>query len=333
MKVLAGTGRGVFCVGGGQADIVPRQMLQSRGIRDLSQHGSRLFAGTGAGLYVSDDLGESWRLAGLADFEVWQTRGSGDVLYATTQPAALFKSTDGGDTWDELPSLAAESEAAGWGIPLDPPVPGRARALVVDEADTQHLWVGVEVGGVMESRDGGETWVLALPGGNPDLHMMYAHPAEPTVLFASTGYGRLDGVAEMIEGNAGVFRSDDGGENWSYAWWGIEPRYSRPMCIDTRTPFALTVASAPNAFSSFKDADGAGAMLFRSEDRGASWRSLCDADHSPAAANIHGLNVDPEVPGGVLVGTDTGEAWRVSNDAVWTRIGQGMPAVLSIIGV
>jgi photosystem II stability/assembly factor-like uncharacterized protein len=191
--------------------------------------------------------------------------------------------------------------------------------------------VGVEVGGVASTDDGGATWRVDLPGGNPDIHMMAAHPAKPEVLFASTGYGRIDGVAEMIEGNAGVFRSDDGGATWRYAWRGVTPRYARPMCIDPRAPYALTVASAPTAFSSYKDEGGARAMLYRTEDGGETWRSLCDAEHSPSAANFHGLVPDPSAAGGVLVGTDTGEVWRVSDAGAWTRLGAGMPSVLSIL--
>lgn len=72
------------------------------------------------------------------------------------------------------------------------------------------------------------------------------------------------------------------------------------------------------------------AMLFRSEDGGKSWRSLCDAAHSPSRVNIHGLTPDPDVAGGVVIGTDTGEVWRVSNDAKWTPLGSDMPAVLSV---
>ncbi|MBD16414.1 MAG: hypothetical protein CMJ72_14850, partial [Planctomycetaceae bacterium] len=164
-KILAGTGRGVYCLEEGAG----RQTLQSRGVRDLFENGGRLFAGTGAGVHRSDDGGETWQGPSLAEFEVWQVRGHGDVLYATTQPAALFRSEDNGASWNELPALAKASESAGWCIPLEPPMPGRARALVVDTRDANHLWVGVEVGGVMESHDGGETWDLVLPGENPDL--------------------------------------------------------------------------------------------------------------------------------------------------------------------
>ena len=111
------------------------------------------------------------------------------------------------------------------------------------------IWVGVEVGGVARSSDGGQSWKVDLPGDNPDIHMMFAHPVEPGVLFVSTGYGRFDGVAEELEGNAGVFRSADYGETWEYVWKGMTPRYSRPLCIDRRDPYSVTVASAPTAFS------------------------------------------------------------------------------------
>ena len=329
MTLLAGTSKGVFSING-----KPRHVLEGRGVRDLFQTDGRVFAATGRGLYVSDDHGITWSTAAeLSDKEVWQVRGTADMLIAGTQPAGLYQSDDRGDSWREVSSFSTSPEAAEWCIPVKPPLPGRARALVVDAADPRRLWVGVEVGGIMHSNDGGETWRLTLPGDNPDLHMMYAHPARPGVLFASTGYGRLDGVADMVEGNAGVFRSEDYGETWEYAWRGITPRYSRPMCIDERAPFALTVASAPTAFSSYRDDGGAQAMLFRSEDGGEHWRSLCDADHSPSAANIHGIAPDPVAAGGVLAGTDTGEVWRVSDAAEWTLLAEGMPAVLSVLAI
>ncbi|HIG39123.1 MAG: hypothetical protein ABGY96_05635 [bacterium] len=328
MKVLAGTSRGIFSIENSQA----LNVLETRRVRDLVYLDGRLFAGTGNGLFVSNDEGESWQLAGLEDREVWQIRAaSNDVLYASTQPAGLFRSEDGGVTWEEVTTFAQNPESDKWCIPVTPPLPASARALVIDRDNPAHLWVGVEVGGIMRSTDAGETWTLNLPGENPDLHMMFAHPQNPAVLFASTGYGRLDGVAEMIEGNAGVFRSDDGGDSWNYVWKGITPRYSRPMCIDSRPPFGLTVASAPTAFSSYKNEGGAGAMLFRSENEGESWRSLCDEAHSPATENFHGLIPDPGSPGGVLIGSDSGNVWQVSNDAEWKQLASGLPAVLSIV--
>lgn len=325
MKVLAGTSRGIFRINGG----APDQVLTARGVRDIVDIGGRLFAGTAEGVWISDDDGADWRCTGLADREVWQVRAAGDgLIYAGTQPAGLFRSADNGESWTEIESFIRSPEAERWCVPIDPPLPGRARAIVIDRQNPKRIAVGVEVGGIMLTEDGGESWDLVMPGGNPDLHMMFADPERPEVLYASTGYGRFDHIAEMVEGNAGVFRSEDGGRHWDYAWKGMTPRYSRPMCIDAAAH--LTVASAPTAFSHYKDEGGAKAMLYRSDDGGANWRSLCDAAHSPSPANFHGLTVDPEQDGGVLVGTDTGELWRVSSDAGWAKLGEGMPAVLSI---
>jgi hypothetical protein len=74
-------------------------------------------------------------------------------------------------------------------------------------------------------------------------------------------------------------------------------------------------------------------MLYRSEDHGGTWRSLGDAAHSPSEANFHGLVPDPQEAGGVLVGTETGEVWRVTDRGQWTRRADGLPSVLSILAL
>ena len=331
MTILAGTSKGVFAIG---VTSEPTSVLPERSVRNLARAGRRLLAGADTGIFASDDGGHTWQPSGVDGRTVWDILGGSDAadeIYAGTQPAGLFQSRDEGRTWQELESFAQAPGAERWCVPVTPRQGGRARALIVDRADPKRIWVGVEVGGVASTKNGGATWTVDMPGGNPDIHMMAAHPGKAGVIFATTGYGRFDGAAAMVEGNAGVFRSDDGGASWRYVWHGMEPRYTRPLCIDPRPPHALTVASAPTAFSSYKDAGGAGAMLYRTEDGGETWRSLCDPAHSPSAANFHGLSPDPAAPGGVLVGTDTGEVWRVSDSAVWTRLASGLPSVLSLL--
>ena len=103
------------------------------------------------------------------------------------------------------------------------------------------------------------------------------------------------------------------------------------MCIELSPPFAITVGSAPTAFSSYKDQGGAEAMLFRSEDDGVTWRSLCDPIHTPSPVNFHGLAANPEDPGSVFVGTDNGELWSVGSDCQWELLVDNLPTVLSIM--
>ena len=71
-------------------------------------------------------------------------------------------------------------------------------------------------------------------------------------------------------------------------------------------------------------------MLFRSEDDGTTWRPLGDAAHSPSEVRLTAVTVDPEVAGGVLVGTETGEVWRVSSAADWTLLRDGLPSVQAL---
>lgn len=332
MELLAGTSKGLFIVGDVQGPAA-RCVLHEGGVRAIAGIGDALFAGTDAGVRRSEDGGQTWGPAGVESRMVWQIApapGEPATLYAVTEPAGVFKSPDGGREWTEIESFIRMPEAARWCLPLSPPTAARARTIVIDAADPRSVWIGVEVGGIVSSRDGGASWQVDQPGGNPDIHVMVAHPAKRSVLFVTTGYGRLDGVAEMVEGNAGVYRSDGAGFTWQFVWRGREPRYTRPLCIDPRPPYGLTVACAPTAFSSHRDPGGAGAMLYRTEDEGRTWRSLCDGTHAPSAANFHAVEPAPDAPGAVLVGTDTGEVWRVSGDAHWTLLASGLPPVLSL---
>src|SRR5206468_322871 len=123
-----------------------------------------------------------------------------------------------------------------------------------------------------------------------------ADPGRPGVLYATTGFGRMDDSEPREKRIAGLFRSDDGGRNWRYLWEGMEPPYTRPMCIDPRAPHALTIGCAPSAFSSYRDEGGAKAMMYQSVDGGQTFKSLGDSKHSPSAANL--LTVAPGTEAG-----------------------------------
>lgn len=330
MDFLAGTSAGIYH----GATAIPAGGVENRGVRHISLIGGDLFAGASDGVYRSGD-GRSWRRTGVEGREVWDVAaqpGTSHTLYAGSQPAGLFASKDGGGSWTQVETFLKAPGADRWCIP-NSNAGARARTLLFDAGNPDRFRVGVEVGGVAISDDGSQTWHCTLPGGNPDIHVMVNHPERPGVIYATTGYGRIDNSEPQARRIAGLFRSDDGGESWTYLWEGIKPAYTRPICIDPRSPHAITVACAPTAFSTVKDAGGAQAMLYRSDDDGATWRSLGDAAHAPSAVNFLAVAPDSQQAGWVLAGTETGEVWRVGPDASWTLLAEGLPAVQALLAL
>jgi photosystem II stability/assembly factor-like uncharacterized protein len=330
MDFIVGTSAGVFR---GKSRTAAAG-VGSRGVRHLVRSGEFVFAGAQDGVYRSADGGRSWTSTGVNAGEVWSVATDphdNRTLYASTQPAHLFVTHDSGDSWTEVESFLKAPGANTWCVPNNP-LGARALALAFDPFSTTRFWVGVEVGGVVATDDSGTRWSVTQPCGNADVHVLAAHPQRAGVLYATTGYGRNDD-APMDPRMAGPYRSDDGGLTWQYLGDNMHPHYTRAMCVDPRPPFVLTIPAMPDVRSSVKDPGGAQAVLYRSEDDGATWRSLGDAEHSPSAVRLTAVTPDPEQAGWVLVGTETGEVWRVSPDAQWTQLSKDLPAVQALLAV
>jgi len=331
VDLLIGSSEGVFVVGpAGQPR--PAEGLASQSIRALRQVAGGVLAGGDGGVHRSQDGGRSWRPAGVEGKTVWEIAvapSDARQVYVGVQPAGLYRSRDGGETWAEVESLVRFPTAYRWGLP-NSDLGARARTIVVDRTDPAHYWVGLEVGGVLTTDDDGATWTCDVPLRNPDIHVMVQDPSHAGVLYATTGFGRVYQPEPRSERVAGLIGTTDGGQSWRYLWEGVQPTYTRPICIDPRPPHALTVACAPGAFSSYTDPGGAQAMLYQSAG-GEPWRSLGDAAHSPSAANLLAVAPAPDAAGAVLVGTETGEVWQVSPEARWTLLVSGLPEVHALL--
>lgn len=290
MELLVGTTDGVYVVGNGGARAA--EGTAGKEIRRLVRANGNVLAAAADGILRADTRGRSWSPSGLEGADVWELgAGRQGTVLAGTAPAALYESRDGGETWSELQSVRQMPGYERWCVPSG----GGARGLAIafDAADANRIYFGVEVGGALLTTDGGRSWRITLPGGNPDIHAIVAHPARPNVLYATTGYGRMDNFEPMEKRVAGLYRSEDGGRSWRYLWHGIRPQYTRSMCIDHRAPYALTVACAPSARASFRDPGGAQAMLYQSLDGGDSWGSLGDPAHQPFGRQLQGRGPRP----------------------------------------
>src|SRR5260221_11588287 len=106
---------------------------------------------------------------------------------------------------------------------------------------------------------------------------------------------------------------EDGGQSWRSLWGDMKRQYPRPLCIDPRPPYAVTVGTAPSArpYITYRQPGGAKGIVYQSTDHGATWKSIGDTDHSPSVDAALCVVPAPHAAGPVLVDTDHGEDWNV----------------------
>ena len=201
-----------------------------------------ILAGTKNGVFRSDDVGQTWREAntGLMHKHVRWLAYHPDISdreFAGTEPAGLFISHDGAQTWRECAEVAQLRDQHQWMLPYSPEA-GCVRGFAFHG---DRVYAAVEVGGVLRSDDGGEMWRLAEGSdGNPDLegppepfiypdvHSIEMHPSSPDLVFAPTG--------------GGFYRSRDGGRTWELLY----DCYCRAVWIDPHNPDHMILGPADN---------------------------------------------------------------------------------------
>lgn len=219
-----------------------------------------ILAGTKQGMTRSDDGGQTWHSAnhGLTSKHVrWLAHHPevSDFEFAGTEPAGLFISRDGAQSWQASPEVPALREQHGWMLPYSPEA-GCVRGFAFHG---RRVYAAVEVGGVLRSDDGAETWGLVLGSSgspslsapprdfvHPDVHDIAVHPLDPDLVLAATG--------------GGLYRSVDGGTTWELLY----DCYCRALWLDPDDPKHIV----------FGPADYVGAMgrIEESRDGGKHWR-------------------------------------------------------------
>jgi photosystem II stability/assembly factor-like uncharacterized protein len=237
-RLVAATRNGVVLLHEG-ADGLRARVTPLAGAQCLAAGGGVVLAGSsGGGVHASGDGGETWTELASPHPDVFSVAvGPDGTLYAGCEPSMLFRSEDGGETWRELETLRAIPSAPTWSFPPRPWT-SHVRWIAPSPHDGRRLLVGIELGGLMVSEDGGETWHDHRPGAQPDVHSLAWHPTAPGRAYEA--------------GGGGAAWSADGGLTWHAADEGRDRHYTWAVAVDPDDPETWFVSASPGPFKAHR---------------------------------------------------------------------------------
>jgi photosystem II stability/assembly factor-like uncharacterized protein len=303
--LAAATGAGVARLAvDGEAwhvDLVARESGISCLARDPREPDFLVGGARGGGVRRSGDGGESWEQLDFPQPDVFSVSVSpaDGAVYAGCEPSMLFVSRDRGESWTELASLREIPSAPTWSFPPRPWT-SHVRWIAPSPDDAGLLLVGIELGGVMRSEDGGETWSDHRPGAQPDCHSLAWHP---------TAAGRA-----YEAGGGGAAWSSDGGATWEAADAGRDRHYTWAVAVDPGDPDRWFVSASTGPFAAH-GRGSAEAFVYRWHGSGP-WEALAGGLPQPleampyALAFVDGLLVAGLADGTIYATRDGGDSWE-----------------------
>jgi photosystem II stability/assembly factor-like uncharacterized protein len=272
-----------------------------------------------------DGTPHPWEFARVWHLE--PTPGDPDTLYAGVEDAALFRSADGGRTWQELPGLREHGSGPHW----QPGAGGMClHTIVLDPRDPSRMHVAISAAGVFRTDDGGKTWKATNRGlrseGIPDpdaevghcVHNLAMHPSRPDVLYMQKHWD--------------VMRTDDAGDTWHDIGGNLPTDFGFPIAVHAHEP--ETVYVVPITSDSHHFPPEGKLRVYRSRTGGNEWEPLTAGlpqQHCYVNVLRDAMAVDSLEESGVYFGTTGGQVYA-SPDAgnTWTPIVRDLPAVLSV---
>ena len=200
----------------------------------------RAYCGTfGNGLWKTDDGGKTWSNIGKdvisspyimsVAVSSLNSRNKFNKVYTGTDPSALYISNDGGDSWERMEALNELPSSKSWSFPPKPWT-HHIRWIEPDANNSDYVFIAIEAGALVQSHDGGKTWIDRVEQGPYDTHTLVTHPKAPKRLYSSAGDG--------------YFESFDYGESWSRPVEGLRYQYIYGLAVDYDDPQIVIVSAS-----------------------------------------------------------------------------------------
>jgi photosystem II stability/assembly factor-like uncharacterized protein len=281
-----------------------------------------VFAGAFHGaIHVSKDDGKTWeaRANGMTEHNVYSLaakRIDGRVrVFAGTEPAHLFATDDLGLSWKEIPSLRSVPSVPKWSFPAPPHI-GHVKHINFDPENSTTIYASVEVGGLLRSTDGGDSWE-EFPSLYEDVHRVMIHSSNPKFLYGVTGRG--------------LYVSPNAGTTWEQ-WTRREDEiggYPDGFVFRPSDPKLILMTAAHDAPGTWRTTHFAGARISRSKDGGRSWEILRNGLPDRLQASIEAFCLEEAGEStAVFAATTSGDVF-CSNDLgdSWKKIISGLPPI------
>ncbi len=316
----------------------------------------------GPTVYRSTNFGKTWKEAAkppafakapdgqkglVVDHVFWLTSGhhsEPNVWYAGTSPQGLFRSEDGGDTWESVTGFNDHPMRSAWtgggqdGTPDGP----KMHSILIDPRDANHMYIGMSSGGVFESTDKGADWkpfnvgcvVDFLPDPNPefgqDPHCVRLHPLNPDILYQ--------------QNHCGIYRIDRSSPENGNRWARIGEKMPKavgdigfPMVLHPRDPNTCWVFPMDGTQVWPRTAPGGKPAAYVTRNGGKKWQRLDNglpAGQAWFTVFRQAMTADAHDPVGVYFGTTGGEIWGSTNEGEkWTCLVRHLPHVYAIEAV
>lgn len=249
------------------------------------------------------------------------------TVYAGAEDAAIFKTTDGGVTWKELPGLRAAK-----GHLWQPGAGGLAvHTILLDPTNPARIYVAISAAGAFRTDDGGVTWrpinrglhsKWELPDPEAEVghcvHRIALHPSKPDVLYMQKHWN--------------VLRTDNAGDQWNMVSGNLPTDFGFPIDVHAHEPGTVYVVPIKSDSEHFPP-DGK-LRVFRSRTGGNEWEALTKGlPQQDCYVNVlrDAMAVDTMDPCGVYFGTTGGQVYASADSGdTWAPIVRDLPAVLSV---